>query len=87
MCPGGSFMAIKHPFWGFVQIFVQITIMYVIIVVPMVLNSNLQVPIAETLSFFFFGCVSHPLGTFRAKNTPKMTIFNKKAHFGCIYFD
>ena len=55
MSPGGTFWAKNAPFWGFSELLSKMSIIYVFIVVFMVLNSNLKVPIPETLSFARFG--------------------------------
>ena len=83
MRPGGSFRA-KKPLSGLFLMFLQNAIMYVVIVFFMVLNSNLQVSIPETLLFTFFGMRFPSPG---AEIYPKMSIFIKKALFWPIHFD
>ena len=81
-CALGALLGLKTPFWGFFLMFVQNTIMYVVIVVFMVLNSNLQVPIPETLSFTLFWDVFRvPWGLLGLK-IPQNAIFTKKTFFG-----
>ena len=63
-CGLGALRAKKHPFCGFFLMFVKNGIIYVVIVVFMVLNSNLQVPIPETLSFTLFWAVFRVPGDF-----------------------
>ena len=69
--------------------FVQNTIMYVVIVVFYGAEFKFTGPNTwNFIVYVFWGYVSCPLGTFRAKNTPKMAIFTKKTFFGAyILFD
>ena len=75
-------LGLKHPFLGLFLMFVGNAILYVVIGVLMVLNSNLQVPIPETSPFTNFWNLIRVPGDFMAKNVPKMPILFKNPFFG-----
>ena len=85
-CALGALLGLKTPLWGLFPMFVQNTIVYVVIVgFFMVVNSNLQVPIPETLSFTLFWEVFRvPWGLLGLK-IPQNALFTKKTFFGAFF--
>ena len=84
-CALGALLGLNPPFWGFFM-FVQNVIMYVVIVVFMVLNSNLQVSIPETVVHPFGMSFTSPWGLL-GLNIPQNAHFDQKRHFWPLYLD
>ena len=81
-CGLGALLGLKNTTFGIFFMFVQNTIMYVVIVVFVAVNSNLQVPIPESLSFTLFWDVFHVSWGLLGLKITQNVIFTKKTFFG-----